>query len=256
MGYSIDFDGNDLGAYGLTVTSPGASLFGQIVSRIQLQDRGYAFRPQREPRRITVSIDVEGSSRSVLDGYLDNIRRILTQLTVKQLKFDVLSDRYYNAILERVEGNYVSATLFRGRLRFICPDPVAYSTTETSSDHNVDADPKTLYEPSDSAEVIGGSAFLLPVYTFTAGEDLTAITLLIKNETTIEELSIASLDLADTEVLVIDCSTWLVTKEGTAEMANVTGKFPRLEPYLRNQFTITDFGSLGTLNITYKEAYL
>lgn len=254
--HSINFNGIDLSAYGLTVSSPGASLFGQLISHVQLQDRGYAFRPQRQPRRITVSIDVVGSSRTILDGYLDSIKRILTELVVKQLQFDALSGRYFNAILERFEGNYISATTFRGRVRFICPDPVAYSTTETTSDHDVDADPKTLYEPADADEVIGGSAFLLPVYTFEAGEGLSDITLLIKNETTIEELSIASLTLANTEVLVIDCSTWLVTKEGAAEMSNVTGKFPRLEPNLRNQFTITNFGVLGSLNITYKEAYL
>ena len=256
MGYSIDFDGNDLSDYGLSVTSPGASLYSQLVSSIQLQDRGYAFRPQKKPRPIRVSVDVMGSSRSVLDGYLDNIRRILTTLVVKQLKFDVLSGRYYNAILESFQGNYESAVLFRGRLRFICPDPVGHSTTENSVTQDVDADPKTLYLPESASAVIGGSAFLLPAYTFTAGEDLSGISLTIKNETTIEELVIASLTMANTEQLVIDCLTWLVTLEGVAEMSNVTGKFPRIEPNLRNQFTITNFGSLGTLEVTYREAYL
>lgn len=256
MSHSIDFDGIDLSAYGLTVSSPGASLFSQLVSHVQLQDRGYAFRPQRQPRRIQVDIDVVGSSRTVLDGYLDSIKRIFTQLVVKQLKFDVLSGRYFNAILERFEGSYMSATWFRGRVRFTCPDPLAYSTTEPSNKHLVNGDPKTLYEPEDADEVIGGSAFLLPVYTFEAGDVLSDITLKIKNETTIEELQIAHLTIGNGEVLVIDCSTWLVTLEGNAEMANVTGKFPRLEPQLRNQFTITGFELLGELTITYKEAYL
>lgn len=250
MSYSINFNGVDLSAYGLTVSSPGANLLGQLISHVQLQDRGYAFRPQREPRRITVSIDVFGSSRTVLDGYLDSIKRILTELVVKQLKFDVLSGRYFNAILERFEGNYISATTFRGRIRFICPDPVAYSTTETSSVFNIDADPKTV------AEVVGGSAFLLPVFTLVAGEALNNITLLVENETTIEELSIANLTLANTEILVIDSERWLVTKESVAEMSNVTGKFPRLEPNISNSIKVTAFGALGTLNITYKVGYL
>ncbi len=254
--YSLSFDGNDMDDYNLVVNSPGDNPYGQIVPTIQLQDRGYAFRPQREPRRIAVRFEVSGSSRSNLDSNLDNIKRLLTTLVVKQLIFDTLTGRYFMAILERFEGNYISAFLFRGTMRFICPDPVGHSTTENSVTQDVDADPKTLYLPTDSDEVIGGSAFLLPVYTFTAGEDLSGITLLIKNETTIEELSIASLTIANTEVLVIDCSTWLVTKEGAAEMSNVTGKFPRIEPNLRNQFTITNFGSLGTLEVTYREAYL
>lgn len=256
MAHSMTFDGNDLSEYKLVVTSPGASLYGQIVSHVQLPERGYAFRPEREPRRIRVTFEVTGDSRSDLDSNLDTIRRLVTQLTVKQLKFDSLSGRYYNALFERFQGNYKQATKFSGSMSFICPDPVAYSTTETSNDHDVDADPKTLYEPADSDEVVGGSAFLLPVYTFTAGENLSGITLIIKNETTIEELQIADLTLGNDEELVIDCVTWLVTNEGVAEMANVSGKFPRIESNLRNQFTITNFGSLGSLNITYKEAYL
>lgn len=256
MAHSMTFDGNDLSDYELIVTSPGASLYGQIVSHVQLQERGYAFRPQREPRRIRVAFDVTGNSRSDLDSNLDNIRRIVTQLTVKELKFDSLSGRYYNAIFERLQGNYRQAAKFSGSMSFICPDPVAFSTTEMDKDHDVNDDPKTLYEPKDSDEVVGGSAFLLPVYTFEAGADLSAITLIIKNETTVEELQIADLTLDNGKKLVIDCSLWLVTNDGTAEMANVTGKFPRLQSNLRNQFTITNFGSLGTLNITYREAYL
>lgn len=254
--YSLTFDGNDMADYNLIVASPGDNPFGQLVPHIQLQDRGYAFRPQREPRRITVRFDVTGTSRSNLDSNLDTIKRLLTALVVKKLIFDTLTGRYFMAILERFEGDYLSALLFRGTLQFICPDPVAHSTTENSVTQNVDADPKTLYLPTDSDEVIGGSAFLLPVYTFTAGESLSGITLLIKNETTIEELSIASLTLGNTEVLVIDCSTWLVTKEGSAFMSGVAGKFPRIEPNLRNQFTVTNFGSLGTLEVTYRDAYL
>jgi predicted phage tail component-like protein len=250
MSRSFSFDGNDLADYGLIVSSPGDNPFSQLVSRIQLQDRGYAFRPQRSPRQIQVDFSVTGTSRANLDSNLDNIKRIITKLVVKQLIFDTLTDRYFDAILENFTGGYRSAVLFTGRMSFICPDPVAHSITETSSDFNIDADPKTV------TEVVGGSAFLLPVFTLTAGEALAAITLLVENLTTLEEISIASLTLANTEVLVIDSERWLVTKEGTAEMSNVTGKFPRLEPNITNSIKVTAFGTLGTLNITYKEAYL
>lgn len=250
MSRSFSFDGNDLADYGLIVSSPGDNPFSQLVSRIQLQDRGYAFRPQRAPRRIQVDFWVTGTSRSNLDSNLDDIKRILTKLVVKQLIFDTLTDRYFDAILESFTGDYRSVDRFVGRLSFICPDPVAHSVDETSSDFNIDSNPKTI------TEVVGGSAFLLPVFTLTAGEALSGITLLVENLTTLEELSIASLTLANTEILVIDSERWLVTKEGTAEMSNVTGKFPRLEPNITNSIKVTAFGSLGMLNITYKEAYL
>ena len=256
MANSIDFDGTDLSDYNLVVNSPGNHAFNQIVSRVQLQDRGYAFRPQREPRGISLEFTVTGTSRSNLDSNLDSIKRILTQLVVKQLKFDSLTDRYFNAILERFTGGYTSPVVFRGNMSFICPDPVAHSTTENTVTQDVDADPKTLYIPESSDEVVGGSAFLLPTFVLTAGETLSSVTLLLKNETTIEEISISSLSLVATDIVTIDSSLWTVTREAVAHMANVTGKFPRLEPNLRNQFTVTAFGTSGTLSVIYREAYL
>jgi len=203
-----------------------------------------------------VRFTVTGTSRSNLDSNLDNIKRNLTKLSPQQLIFDALSTRYYLAILESFEGTYVQQAVFRGSMRFICPDPVAYSTTENTVTQNVDANPKTLYIPTDAASVVGGSAFLLPAFVLTAGETLNAVTLLLKNETTIEEISISSLTMVDTDILTIDSSLWTVTLEAAAHMSNVTGKFPRLEPNLRNQFTVTAFGTLGTLSVIYREAYL
>jgi len=252
---SLTYDAVDMGDYNLVVNSAGASPYGQIVSRIQLQDKGYPFRPQREPRIITIQFTVTGTSRSNLDSNLDNIKRNLTQLVPAQLIFDALSTRYYMAILERFEGNYIQPAVFRGTMRFICPDPVAYSTTETTVTQNVDANPKTLYIPESSASVVGGSAFLLPVWTLTAGETLTTVTVKLNNETTIEELQWIG-TLTSGQELIINSSTWLVTKEGVADMADVSGKFPRLEPYIRNQIKVTAFGTAGTLNVTYRDGYL
>ncbi len=249
MAYSINFDGNDLSTYSLVVTSPGVNAFSQIVSRVQLQDRGYAFKPNKEPRIIIVAFDVSGTSRSNLDSNLDTIKRILNQLIVKQLKFDVLSGRFFNAILETFEGNYLTATLFRGTLEFICPDPVAYSTTQTSSDFNIDADPKTV------SEVVAGNAYILPVFTLAAGDTLSGVTILVENLTTLESLTWVG-SLAIGEELIIDSERWLVTKEGVADMGTVTGEFPRLEPNVTNSIKVTAFGTSGTMNITYREGYL
>jgi len=256
MANSMDFDGTDLSAYNLVINSPNINAFGQLVSRVQLQDRGYSFRPQRAPRKIRVEFTVTGTSRSNLEDNLDSIKRIIIQLTPQPIIFDVIEDRYFNAILESFTGDYISPTTFRGSFTFICPDPVAHSTTENDVTQNVDADPKTLYIPESAAAVVGGSAFLLPTFVLTAGETLSSVTLLLKNETTIEEISISSLSLVATDIVTIDSSLWTVTRETVAHMANVTGKFPRLEPNLRNKFTVTAFGTLGTLEVIYREAYL
>jgi len=256
MANSLSFDGTDMATYNLVIASPGDNLLNQIVSRVQLQDRGYAFRPQREPRRLSIDFYVTGSTRAVLDSNLDSIKRLLTTLTAKQLIFDSISARYFMAIMETFDGQYRSPFNFRGTMRFVCPDPLSYSTTENTVTQDVDANPKTLYIPSSAAEVVGGSGFVLPTFVLTAGETLSGVTLLLKNETTLEELSISSLTMANTEVLTIDSSLWTVTLEAVAHMSNVTGKFPRLEPQLRNQFTVTAFGTLGTMSVIYRDAYL
>jgi len=198
---------------------------------------------------------VIGTSRANLDSNLDNIKRNLTTLVPAQLIFDALSTRYHMAILEMFEGNYIQQAVFRGTMRFICPDPIAYSTTENTVTQDVTADPTTLYIPESSAEVVGGSAFILPYWVLTAGETLSDVTIKLKNETTIEEIQWTG-SLTSGQELIIDSSTWLVTKVSTASMATVTGKFPRLEPYLRNQLTVTAFGTLGTLTVIYRDGYL
>jgi len=255
MANSLSFDAVDMGDYNMVVNSAGASPFGQIVSYIQLQDKGYPFRPQREPRIITVQFTVTGTSRSNLDSNLDNIKRNLTKLEPFQLIFDALSTRYYMAILERFEGTYIQPAMFRGTMRFVCPDPVAYSTTENTVTQDVTADPTTLYIPESSAAVVGGSAFILPEWVLTAGETLSSVTIKLKNETTIEEIQWTG-SLTSAQELIIDSSTWLVTKVATADMSTVTGKFPRLEPYIRNELTVTAFGTTGTLTVIYRDGYL
>jgi len=250
MANSLSYDGNDLADYNLIISSPGDNRLNQIVSRVQLQDNGYPFRPQREPRRLAIDFHVTGTSRANLDSNLDNIKRLLIQLTPQQLIFDSISTRYFLAILESFDGQYRSPIHFRGAMQFICPDPLGYSTTETTSTHAIDANPKTI------TEAIGGSAFLKPTYVLTAGETLSSVTLLINNLTTIEELSIASLSMTSGQVLTIDTALWTVTLEGAAHMSNVTGKFPRLEPQLTNSIKLTAFGTLGSMDIIYREAYL
>lgn len=249
MAYSLSFDGNDLSGYSLAVTSPDVNRSSRNVPIIQLQDRGYSFRPQSQPRQIYVGFDVTGASRSSLDDNLDAVRQIVTAFTAKRLIFDTMPARYFNAMLTNFSGKYLSALLFRGIMGFTCPDPLAYSIIETSSDFSIDSDPKTV------EEVVSGNGYIAPVWTLIAGENLVDVTIKLENLTTLEELQWTG-SLASAEELEIDVARWLVSKEGVADMATVTGKFPQLEGGATNAVKVTGLESTGDLNIKYRITYL
>ena len=132
-----------------------------------------------------------------------------------------------------------------GYYNLLMPRP-AYSTTETSSDFNIDADPDTI------VETVGGTAITKPVWTLTAGETLTDVTIKLENVTTDEELQWTG-SLVDEDELEIDSQYWTVKKNGTVDM-NITGEFPRLIAG-SNLIKVTGLSTTGTLNITYRDSY-
>ena len=248
MARSINFNATDMSTHKLIITTPGMNLLSQLVGRVQLQDKGYAFKPIREPRYITAEFAVTGTSLANLDVNLDAIKRLLTLTEPKKLIFDSLPLRYYNAILESFEGEYSLATLFQGTMVFVCPDPLGYSTTLTESNHSIDADPKTV------TETPAGTGFISPVYVLTAGENLTDVTIKLENINTNEELQWTG-SLTTGQELTIDVANWIVKKEGVASMATVTGQFPRLKPGA-NSIKVTALASSGSMSITYRNTYL
>ena len=250
MSRSLNFNGIDMSSYELIVTSPGINLLKQLVGYSQLQDKAYSCTPMRAPRHITVDFAVTGTSLADLDSNLDIIKYHLTQTEPKKLKFDSLNLRYFNAILEDFEGEYSLATVFQGRLMFICPDPLGYRTTEDEHSHSIDASPKTV------TEGVGGTAYVKPVYTLTAKNTLTGVTLKLENTDTEEELQWTG-NLAINGTLVIDVANWLVSKGVTADMSTVSGQFPRLKPRLTNHLKVTGLYTTvtGNLNILYRDTY-
>lgn len=251
MAHSIEFNGVDMSAYGLRVTLPGVNLLRQLTSHVQLPDRGYAFRPMREPRYIVVECIVTGTSLANLDVNLDAIKRVLTHIEPKKLIFDALATRYFNAVLESFEGEYLLATSFKGVISFICPDPLGYGIDpEISHNHDIDTAPSTTVD-----EVTEGTGYIEPVYTLTAGDVLTTATIKIEHIAGNEELQwIGSLAIG--EELEIDVANWMVKKEAVASMATVTGRFPRMLPNTTNQIKVTGFLTNGSLNIKYRNTYL
>jgi len=246
---SLSFNGTDLSTYGLIVTNESAAAFRQLVDFVQLPDAAYPFGATREAKSISLDIAITGSSYANVQSKLDAIKRILNQRASKHLILDVQDDRYYNAQFISLGGAYKSPRAFIGNLDFTCPDPVAHSTTETSSDFNINADPKTV------TETTGGTDYIKPIYTLTAGEALNDVTIKVECVETEEELQWTG-SLANTEKLMVDVINWIVRKEGSTSMATVVGQFPRLLPGITNHIKITGFGTTGALNISYRNCFL
>lgn len=250
MANSLTFNSIDLSAYGLVVTSQTAGAFGQVVDFVQLPDAAYPFGATRQAKLIELGIAIIGTTYADVKSKLDTIKRILNHRNSKQLILDVQDDRYWNAQFVSLNGEYQSPSAFIGALSFMCPDPLAYSTTPVSSDFDLDvSDPKTV------TETTGGTGYIKPVYTLTAGEALNDVTIKVECLETVEELQWIG-SLAITEELTIDVPNWIVKKEGSASMTTVTGKFPRLLPATDNRIKVTGFGILGSLNVAYRNRYL
>lgn len=251
MSRSINFNGTDLADYGLVVTSASVNKRRQTAYHIQVQDLSYPVEPKRLPRDIRLDVAVTGTSRADLDDKLDNLKRILFHDDPKHLILDILDDRYFEAILENFAGDYKSATLFTGDIDFVCPDPDGYDVDQTTSESFAISGTTTVTETTE------GTGDIRPVYTITAIGNLTSLTVLLKNMDTGEELSwgAGAGALSDGQKLEIDTVTWVVKKQTVANMATVSGQFPKLLASTDNRIKVTGISS-GTLVVVYRNRYL
>jgi predicted phage tail component-like protein len=243
MADSLSFNGTDLSVYGLRFLEYD-DIFEQLTESAQVSDKAIPLGSVRPPRVITIPVVIKAASLALRQSYVDSIKSVLNVNAPAVLKIDSITDRYWLA-MGKLEGRPESAKNFIGTITFTCFDPNAYDNTETTSPHTIDADPKTFNE------VVGGTAETKPVYTLTAGDTITAIT--ITNATTGEEFEI-TVAMVDTDVLVINTATGVVTLNGTEVMtgAPVTSQFPKLLPGT-NAFTVTGFS--GAMVTVYPKRY-
>jgi predicted phage tail component-like protein len=252
MSTSMSFGGTDLSAYGLhvldttlhPVMAPPRLRQAVVVGR----PGAYDFDSEYEQRAFVVDVVIIGTSVTDLQSKLDSLAAILdVELGEQALAFDIHSGRYWLAKLQAAPDFSYKGFTAETQLRFVCPDPFAYSTTETDSDHTVDEDPETVYETP------GGNYYIEPVWTLTAGSAIGATTVTIANGTTAETFEWTG-TIGDGEVLVIDSAQFYVTLEGVASMGDISGAFPRLKGGVKNTLTIEGFD--GNVNITYRARYL
>ncbi len=244
---SFTYNSIDLADYHLSVISSNFFSFKQTHSLTQLRDLAIIGDYKRDALGLILNVIIQGTNAADVISNLDNVKKTLVGEEEKALILDSINTRYWNARLESLNGTFVANNSWQGNITFICPDPAAYSTTETSSNHTINADPKTI------TETVGGTAISNPVWTLTAGELLTSVTIKLENITTDEELQWTG-TIASGKALVIDSEYWTVKNDGTSAMT-ITGEFPRLKPGA-NSIKITGFSTTGTLNVKYRNRYL
>ena len=242
---SITFAGVNLETYGLVLMTPDPSM--QLASETyQMLTRAYAPESKRTPKNIILGIEVVGTSRTTAEAYLDSIKAVLNRTSDGRLVLSNMSDRYWMARYQSLQGSWPAPSTFSGTLSFICHDPMAYAVTETVETDDVDADPKEI-----SLTVLG-SGDAEPVIVLTAGEawdsDLT-----ILNAVTGQAFTWSGA-MTSGQRLTIDCARWYVSLEGSASMTGAGGEFPVLVPG-NNLISVTGFGILGSVKITYKARY-
>lgn len=248
----MNFSSVDLSVYGLIAKKGESPFMPPInINQVEIADKAYDFRAFLRPRIIRIDCIVQGDDKEDLIANLDAISKVLNPMEgVKNLILDFPNDRHYRAkVANQIFWDIITHRVAQGELIFICADPLGYSTTETSSDHNINADPKTVEETT------GGTAYIEPIYTLTAGQALNDVTIKVKNLDTEEELQWQG-SLANTNELEIDVALWIVKKEDAVSMATVSGQFPRLIPSSTNRIKVTGFSTTGSLNITYRNTYL
>ncbi len=248
MANSLSFNGTDLSTYGVIITQSGDNQTSFSRDVTQLDMRAFASAGKHEARRIESKFFLLGSSMADIQSKLASVKRILTAVETGQLVFDYLSGIYYNASLAQIDCQILSPKGLSGAISFICADPYGYSTTETNQTDNITTDPTAV------TVTVGGSAKTLPVFTLTAGESLSG-PISVKNNDTGEELVWDS-SMVSTDELEIDTEHWIVKKNGTASMTDVSGQFPRLLPGQDNHIVVTGFGTTGTLQTVFRSRFI
>jgi predicted phage tail component-like protein len=243
MANSLTFRGTDLSTYGLSVAKRGLPVE-RIVEPVQIQTRSFAGDSKLPPKKISLDVSITAADITTLKTNYDAIMLALNSHEDEILILDTLPDRYWNARFQTLDGAFQN-NLFSGKLDFLCSDPCAYSTTQTSIDF-------AITNPTTITHTPGGNAIIEPVYTLTAVGLHTAVTIKVKNNTIDEEIQWTG-TLPNAKQLKIDVVEWIVYNDNIAAMT-ISGQFPTLAPGLLNSLIITNF--TGNLNLAYRKKYV
>ena len=186
--------------------------------------------PVLDGRYVRVKGAIVATTAELCRTRLDTISEVLHS-GVQKLQF--LDDRFLIAQKARFGYGYAPGSAGRKinfALEFVCADPFLYRDATSSSSNPISASPTSFSVTN------GGTAFVYPKVTFTAGgSSITSISLL--NNTTGKTFAYSGTVLA-TKALVVDTSDFTVLNDGVSDLTNFTGVFPHFNSG-SNSYTFT-----------------
>lgn len=266
MAHSIHFDGVDLAGsnYGVTLLDgeypllPSARL---EVRSLGTRHGGYSQGGYLEPREIAAPISVRGTSNDDLDDKLDALRLLMNPRNGdKSIKFDHQADRYYLGRLnEAVNWKYYGPCVARAVLHFLCADPLAYSTTETTQTITVTETPYDTTAPS--VGVVAGTEYARPVWTV-KNTGVSSVPWVEIWNTTTNELIRSKQSIAHNAYVRFDSERERLQKssdgtnwEDIMLKIDEFKQFPRLAPGVSNSVQIGGLAS-GVVTVKYRARFL
>jgi hypothetical protein len=204
-----------LGLGGLVRDLPVAKIPGRIDS-VALGE------PQSRPRTITLIGMLSVATMADLEDLYENcdelrwrLERDSVQLSFSDLEVRYGGEtRYFNATLLNPEEIRIPPAFNQRmrelRLQFVCPDPVAYATTETTTAFS-----------STPVEIELGSAPSYPVITLT--DPPLDIDLIVKDADGVEVARLSLVDLYEAGIVVVDMRWQSITIDGLSAPETLVG---------------------------------
>lgn len=220
--WGFTFNGVHSSTMGLEIIDvQGRSILPGVVSKnftVPAMHGQHYFGFRFDKRELDVTVLLDSNS---LTNFRDNNRDLATWLNplngISDLIFDDEPTKKYKAVVTNTQDWNQTRNWGTSEIRFICPDPFAYSTT-----------PKN--QSSSAGTFVVNNAGIVetsPKFTFT----LTSSAAQLKIEINGLFVNLIT-NLAINDVVVVDCETGLITKNGTdiRNTMDIMSDFPVLQP--------------------------
>jgi predicted phage tail component-like protein len=251
-------DGYDLANIGFKLREPtglGGLAYDLPIAHVPGRDDSVTIgEPEPKARTLTVvgSISVATmADLATLYSRVDELRWRLERESV-QLIFPDHTDRYYTATLLNPDEIRIPPAFNQRmrelRLQFLCPDPRAYATTET-----------TVAFGATAVQMPLGNAKAYPVITLTSPPD--TLDIIAKNAAGTEVARLGLVDLAGATTVTIDNRWQIITVDGAAAPAKLVGTtdFFALSPLwatsLSGPWGTLETSVAATASATYRKAW-
>ncbi len=204
----------------------------------------YDFSPEYASREFRLRCIVLANSHSQLLSRLQQIAAAFDLIPgLQPLIFESQADRYWQARYQGQSASALGAINAELDITFLCPDPFAFSTSESQQTNGI---PGTFYVP------VGGDVEAWPVYELTASSGGSGTVTLSNNILGRNLFWTGSWGVGS--VLKIDTQKWIVYLNGSPSMSGVSGDFPKLKSGATNTLTVS--GMTGSCRTTFRARWL